>query len=177
MNKKEVWVYTKIKELKPLLDTADHTDVKVAEGHADMREFIAAMLNYHPWWISILFRIRAVLVRILGLVKHSIPGKVTPLRPEDVPLTPGETAAFFIVRFAGEHSYWVAETPPDKHLGAYIAVVVEPLKENVNRFFVITIVFYKHWTGPVYFNLIRPFHHLVIRRMMRAALKHRKKAT
>lgn len=162
---------TEIKELKPLLDTADHTDVKVAEGKADMREFIAGLLNYHPWWIDFLFRIRAVLVRILGLVKHSIPGKVAALRPEDIPLTPGETAAFFIVRFAAENAYWVAETPPDKHLGAYIGVVVEPVKENIKRFHVITIVHYKHWTGPVYFNLIRPFHHLVIRRMMKAALK------
>lgn len=29
----------------------------------------------------------------------------------------------------------------------------------------ITTVYYKHWTGPVYFNLIRPFHHLVVSRM------------
>ena len=121
---------TKINELKPLLEAADHTDVKVAEGHTDMREFIAAMLSYYPWWIAFLFRIRAILVRILGLVRHSNPGKLTALRPEDVPLTPGETAAFFIVRFARENTYWVAESPPDKHLRAYIAVVVERLKGN-----------------------------------------------
>ncbi|MCP5103876.1 MAG: DUF2867 domain-containing protein, partial [bacterium] len=42
---------------------------------------------------------------------------------------------------------------------------------------VVTIVHYKHWTGPVYFNLIRPFHHLVIRRMMKAALKNSGKKT
>ncbi len=143
-----------IKEIKPLLEAADHTDVKVAEGHVAMQEFIAAMLSYYPWWIALLLRIRAILVRILGLVKHPVPAKVTVLHPEDIPLTPGETAAFFIVRFAEENSYWVAETPPDKHLKAYIAVVVEQLKENINRFHVLTIVHYKHWTGPVYFNLI-----------------------
>ena len=162
---------TEIKELKPLLEAADHTDVKVAEGHADMREFIASMLSYYPWWIAFLFRIRAILVRTLGLVRHSSPGKVAALRPEDVHLTPGETAAFFIVRFARENTYWVAETPPDKHLRAYIAVVAERLKENINRFHVLTIVHYQHWTGPVYFNLIRPFHHLVVRKMMKAALR------
>jgi hypothetical protein len=32
------------------------------------------------------------------------------------------------------------------------------------------VVHYKHWTGPVYFNLIRPFHHLVVSRMARAGL-------
>jgi hypothetical protein len=165
----------RVKELKPLLETADHTDVKVAEGRTCMREFIASMLSYNPWWIAFLFRIRVILVSILGLVRHPIPEKKTALRPEDIPFTPGETAAFFIVRFAEENNYWVAETPPDKHLGAYIAVVMERVEDNINRFYVITIVHYKHWTGPVYFNLIRPFHHFVIRRMMKAALKNKQK--
>ena len=40
-----------------------------------------------------------------------------------------------------------------------------------NRFYIMTVVHYKHWTGPVYFNMIRPFHHLVVRRMALAGLK------
>ena len=36
---------------------------------------------------------------------------------------------------------------------------------SFNRYYVVTAVNYKHWTGPVYFNLIRPFHHLVVSRM------------
>jgi len=36
------------------------------------------------------------------------------------------------------------------------------------RYYIVTIVHYLHWTGPVYFNLIRPFHHLVVARMARA---------
>jgi hypothetical protein len=39
-------------------------------------------------------------------------------------------------------------------------------------YYPITIVFYKHWTGPVYFNLIRPFHHLVVARMARHGLTY-----
>ena len=35
----------------------------------------------------------------------------------------------------------------------------------------LTVVHYKHWTGPVYFNVIRPFHHLVVRQMARAGTK------
>ncbi|MGE6761631.1 DUF2867 domain-containing protein [Corallococcus interemptor] len=26
---------------------------------------------------------------------------------------------------------------------------------------------YRNWAGPVYFNVIRPFHHLVVARMAR----------
>ncbi|MCP4630164.1 MAG: DUF2867 domain-containing protein [bacterium] len=41
---------------------------------------------------------------------------------------------------------------------------IRSLDSKTNRFYVITVVHYKHWTGPVYFNLIRPFHHLVVSR-------------
>jgi hypothetical protein len=74
------------------------------------------------------------------------------------------------VRAGEEGRYWIAETPDDKHLKAYFVVVQEPLGNAVNRFSVITTIYYKHWTGPVYFNLIRPFHHLVVARMARHAL-------
>ena len=75
--------------------------------------------------------------------------------------------SFFTVRCAKEDVYWISETPDDKHLRAFFGVVKETSNNSMNRFHVITTVFYKHWTGPVYFNLIRPFHHLVVSRMAR----------
>jgi hypothetical protein len=53
-------------------------------------------------------------------------------------------------------------------LKAYFGIVAEPLANVINRYYIVTIVHYLHWTGPVYFNLIRPFHHLVVARMARA---------
>ena len=49
--------------------------------------------------------------------------------------------------------------------------VAEPLGNNPNRYYIVIIVHYLHWTGPVYFNLIRPFHHLVVWRMARAGAR------
>jgi hypothetical protein len=72
---------------------------------------------------------------------------------------------------AQEDVYWFAETPPDRHLKAYFGVVVEPLANDLKRYYIVTIVHYLHWTGPVYFNLIRPFHHLVVARMAQAGAK------
>jgi hypothetical protein len=92
------------------------------------------------------------------------------LQAEDVSFVAGDEVTFFTVRLAKEEKYWVGETPEDKHLRAYFGVVVEPVAENRRRFHVVTIVHYKHWTGPVYFNLIRPFHHLVVSRMARAGV-------
>jgi len=93
---------------------------------------------------------------------------------EDISFTPGEQVTFFIVRRAREGNFWISETPDDKHLRAYFGVVQEPSSHSLNRFYVITTVFYKHWTGLVYFNLIRPFHHLVVSQMAKCGLSNEK---
>ena len=160
----------RIPQIANLVEGSDYVDVKTIEGETSLRQFIAAMLSYYPWWVLLLYRIRAFLVKMLGLVEHEAPEVLPHLRPEDVSFAAGDEVTFFTVRLAKEGHYWVGETPEDKHLSAYFGVAVESLAENHKRFHVATIVHYKHWTGPVYFNLIRPFHHLVVSRMMRAGL-------
>ena len=162
----------KFKSLEIYYKDADIIDIKVFQGNTTLRQFIASMLSYYPWWIVQLYRIRKLLVGILGLTKHEAPHELPNLRPEDVSFTSGENVTFFTVRSAIEDLIWISETSDDKHLKAYFGVIREPLNNSVNRFHVITTVFYKHWTGPVYFNLIRPFHHLVVSRMAKHGLAH-----
>ena len=145
--------------------------MKSIEGDIDLRGFIAGMLSYYPWWLVALYRVREVLVNMLGLVKHEKPEILPVILPESLSFTPGENASFFIVRAAKENTYWVSETPEDKHLSAFIGVVTEKLTKKRNRFHVYTSIFYLHWTGPVYFNIIRIFHHLVVWHMMKAGIK------
>ena len=161
---------SKFPDLAKYFENADFTDVKVFEGDTTLRKFIASMLSYYPWWIVLLYHLRKLLVNLLGLVRHEAPEKLPNLQPNDISFIPGDAVTFFIVRYARDEEYWISETPDDKHLRAFFGVVKEPLSQSVNRFFVITTVFYKHWTGPVYFNLIRPFHHLVVSRMARHGL-------
>lgn len=153
-------------ELDRFFQDADYIDHKTITGEVGLREFIAGMLSFYPWWLVALYRLRGLLVRLLGLVKHEWDGRFPDLKPEEVSFTPGENASFFIVVAAREDTYWVSETPDDNHLQAFFGVRVEPLPDNRTRFHVFTLVRHLHWTGPVYFNLIRPFHHLVVRTMM-----------
>ncbi len=79
--------------------------------------------------------------------------------------------AFFTVRMVKEEQYWIAEAKYT-HLSALLGVVVEPLPDQQQkRFHVMTIVSYHNWTGLVYFNTIRPFHHLVVGRMAMAGVR------
>ena len=158
-----------VPELTPLLEGANHVDIKVVEGDMSMREFIAGMFSYYPSWIKNLYRVRWGFVRLLGMKQEGIPQTShMRMRPEDVSLIPGEKATFFTVEMAEDGRFWVAGAS-ESHLDAYLGVVVEPLAKG-NRFHVITIVHYNNWTGPVYFNVIRPFHHLVVSKMAKAGV-------
>ncbi|MCL4265491.1 MAG: DUF2867 domain-containing protein [Anaerolineae bacterium] len=162
---KQAYIFTEMPELTALMSGADHVDVKTVTGACSLPEFIAGMFSYYPGWVKSLYRIRWGFVRLLGMKQQGIPTQVY-MRPEDVPMTPGEKAAFFTVTMAEVDRYWVAEAN-ESHLTAYLGVVMTPLADN-NRFDVVTIVRYRRWTGPVYFNVIRPFHHIVVQKMAQA---------
>ena len=153
-------------EIQPLLAHADYIDVKTVTGKIGLRASIADFLNYRPAWLMSLYAVRAVFVRFLGMRQQR--GTFSRLlTPETVPMQVGKRAAFFTVRMAEEERYWFADNS-DKHLKATLGVVAEPLANQQKRFHVITIVHYHNWAGPVYFQAIRPFHHLVVTSMARA---------
>ncbi|PTL79671.1 DUF6463 family protein [Vitiosangium sp. GDMCC 1.1324] len=155
--------------LRPFASGADHVDVKTVETDVSLREFIARFMSWQPAWVSALYRVRGVFVRLLGLRQIGVP-RQTLLLPEDVPMQQGAAAAFFTVRQAEEERVWVVSAE-DSHLEAFLAVSVEPGGGQQRRFHVATIVRYRNWAGPVYFNVIRPFHHLVVGGMVRSAAR------
>lgn len=168
-------VRQRLEALLPAAKGADHVDVKAGVGEVSLREFLAGMFSYAPGWVRLLFRLRGALAAALGLQHEDVWN--APLRPEDVPFAPGELVKVFVVDAANEAedesqggAYWIA-SGRDTHLDAAIAVLVEPLEGVRRRFHVYTVVTYKRWTGPLYFNLIRPFHHLLVGAMLRAALR------
>lgn len=154
-------------ELATLAADADHVDVKPFVSDKSLPEFIAAFFSYQPRWIMFLYGVRFFFVRLLGMKQTGVSQRRT-IQPEDISMTPGATAAFFRVKTAVPDQYWVAEAA-ESHLTAQLGVAVEPLDGATNRFYVLTIVHYNSWAGPVYFNVIRPFHHLVVGSMGRFA--------
>jgi len=158
-----------VPELAALLEHADHIDVKTVSGSVDLRTFLANMLSYQPDWITSLYGVRAVFVRFLGMRQSGI-SRGRRLTPETIPMQEGMPASFFKVCKAEEEHYWLAEVK-DQHLNAILGVVVEPMPSyRQKRFHVLTVVHYQNWAGPVYFTVIRPFHHLVVGSMARAGV-------
>lgn len=158
-----------VKTVRDLLENDDHFDVKTIEGDVTLREFIVGMLSYYPVWIKALYAIRWGFVRLLGMKQDNMP--IPRLTPQSLAFDKGEMATFFQVFEAEENHYWIA-TANDKHLDAYVVVAQERLSNGHSRFHVGTIVHYNNWAGPVYFNVIRPFHHIVVSSMMKAGINY-----
>lgn len=150
--------------LAPVLAGADHIDVHATRSGAGLRQFIAGMMSYQPHWVSFLYGVRKLFVALLGMRQEGIPSAPR-WSPEDVPMHPGETASFFTVRASEEERYWLVDIE-ERHLRAALCVV-----RSEQLYSLVTIVHYRHWTGRIYFNVIRPFHHLVVDGMLRAGAR------
>ncbi len=160
-------LFTAVPNLPNLIESADHVDIKTISSDVSLRQFIAGMISYSPGWLKFLYGVRWFFVRLLGMKQEGLPQDLK-MQPEEVSFVAGEPAAFFAVKMAKEDSYWFAGIT-ESHLTAHLGVIVEPGQPN--RFHVLTIVHYHSWTGPVYFNVIRPFHHIVVAQMMNAGVK------
>jgi Txe/YoeB family toxin of Txe-Axe toxin-antitoxin module len=157
-----------IAEIRALLENADYAGLKRIDAPESLESFLTGMFSYRPQLIRLLYRLRAPLVRLLGFKQDAMP-EMDEWLPDDFPMFPCESVWFFTVRYVEKDHYWIAGCPRDRHLDADLAVVAEPLSDGTHRFYILTVVRYKHWTGPVYFNMIRLFNLLLVNRMTRFA--------
>lgn len=161
-------IRTDLPEIDDLLPTVDIVDVKTIRGAVSLREFTAGALGHGPLWIKALFAVRMVVALVLRLDKTGIPDSRR-LRPETVSFTPGDPASFFTV-IRGEEDHYLLVKVADNHLDAYLAIITDNAQPT-SSFKVVTLVQYLRPAGRFYYNLIRPFHHLVLLSMARAGVK------
>ncbi|MFI5711289.1 DUF2867 domain-containing protein [Kribbella sp. NPDC051620] len=163
--------YTDLPELADLLPEADVIDVKTAIGPVTLREFTAGALSLESRAGQALFALRVPVAKLMRLQMTGMPSR-TRLRPEDVSFTPGDQLAFFTVD-RGEEEHYLLLKVTDNHLFAYLAIIVDD-SGPVRAFKVVTLVHYLRGAGRLYYNLIRPFHHVAIRFMCRSGVNYRR---
>ncbi|WP_022661866.1 DUF2867 domain-containing protein [Paucidesulfovibrio longus] len=156
-------------ELSEFLENKDYTDHKNARSDKSLRAVVTEMFTYCPAWLRGFYRIRGLLARLLGL-RHDQELSAGDVSPEAISMSPGGKVRFFNVVSARENTWWVGEIN-DAHLSAWVVVVREPSAAGPALFHVATSVRHRHWIGPLYFNLIRPFHHFIVASMLRRAVR------
>ena len=156
---KSAAILNSIPPLQKICSNADHIYSVGFESRRDMEDFLIRLMSYKPGWLTFLYKVRGVLAGVMGLKHDEFMNHG--LEVTDYDFNRGGQVDFFNSIDFETDRFWIGEAT-DKHLSGYIGVVSEPAENGMHHYHVFTIVHYKHWTGPVYFNLIRPFSHLVV---------------
>ena len=121
---------------------------------------MAAFWTTSPAWLKFLFRLRDLLVRPFGLKTGEGPSR----EKLEEALNNGESCGFMSVAERTADETIVALD--DKHLVAYMSIYIEG-----GEVFASTVVKYHNKLGVVYFNLIRPFHILVVKNLFKQMMR------
>jgi hypothetical protein len=159
----------RIPQLRAVLDGADVVRVRSVEGRVELARFLEAMFAYRPGLVRLLYRLRGLVVPLIGVRQPSLPAMDEWL-PPDVPMLACGNIWFFSVSLADPERYWIGCCPHERHLTGYMGVVAEPLGRGRRRFHLVTVVHYKHWTGRLYFGLISPLNRFFMHRLARAGI-------
>ncbi|MFD3781761.1 DUF2867 domain-containing protein [Streptomyces sp. NPDC058612] len=158
-------------DLQRYVQAADHIDQVHARAAMSLRECVSVVMSWRPWWLKALLLARRALAQMLR-INHPVDTATDDLLPDRLSFINGDKIAFFTVTAADEEEF-VVLTAADTHLTVHLVVNRErtgPGPENTFRF--LTVVHYHRWTGPLYFNLIRPFHRLIMRRLIAAVTNY-----
>jgi hypothetical protein len=139
----------------------DHVDAFVV-GIRDVDQYsidylTALVFTSIPWWSRLLFDLRNILVKPLGLAhgRVAVSQDVAP----SISFALGEKAIFFTVVDRSDREIVMAED--DKHLQFRVSVLTEE-----RTLCLTTLVQYHSSLGQRYFTLIEPFHKLIVRSML-----------
>lgn len=118
-----------------------------------------------PAWFAALIALRNLLVSAFGL-KTGFGG--APSEPaRDVRFELGARDCYFTLIDRTDDELVMGEG--DRHLDFRVSTKKKYSPEGVTVFELTTVVWYNNWLGPIYFNVVKPFHRLLIRRMAQRA--------
>jgi len=151
------------------IGSADCMDLKQVQGTVSFRPFVAGLLSYSPFWVQFLYTVRRWTLQVMGF-DVDLKEATKKLTGETLAISPGESATFFEVLESDGKTYWIAKAP-ESNLGAVLGVIAEPVpnKPGVSQFHVLTTVRYHNNIGRLEYNMVRPFHHLILWLGMRKA--------
>ena len=123
-----------------------------------------------PKWTERLFELRNRLVSIFGLKTSKKPKNREALF-KNFKCEPNDKIGLFTVYHKDEHEVVLGED--DKHLNFRISLYKgeSPLGQNTKSLTISTTVTFHNWFGKLYFIPVKPFHRLIVPRMLKGILK------
>lgn len=112
------------------------------------KELLGEIFTNFPWWIDKLLKLRDILVKPLGLQG-------------------GEFKKYLLEMIQSQNEREIVWGMNDKHLCFYVSVWCSQWIENKQTIGITTIVKYNNLLGKVYFFVIKPFHKMIIKSMLK----------
>ena len=122
-------------------------------------DLMTAFWTTMPGWVNTLFKLRNALVRPFGLQTDNGDAKQL-----EKAIRSGRD--YRMMSVVGKTDNETVISLDDKHLKAYLSVYAEAHEIHLS-----TLVRYHNRLGFFYFNLIHPFHTLVVKSMFRRIIK------
>ena len=147
--------------IKNILSQIDFTDTFSTTNHVDTIEAVTKLVfGTMPPWIAFLMKLRNKIVSVFGL-KTEMPDDY------NVKYTVGGYIGFFQI-FSIEPNEIILGAD-DSHLNFRVSVHNNQQKEfNIQ---VSTLVQYNNSFGKFYMAIVKPFHHIVVKQMVKQAYK------
>ena len=149
---------------------ADYTDAFCCDVATD-RKFTADDLQVSFWtvmpkWVEALFNFRNLLVKPFGLQNDGV--KKHAREFEDCVRNGKSTGLASVV---GKSENETVICLNDKHLKANMSVLIKERGGEKESIYLITTVHFHYWLGRAYFYAICPFHHIIVRSMLKSTVK------
>lgn len=124
-----------------------------------------------PKWVAALFKMRNVLVSLLGL-KTSGNGTSQQETLDNFTFDPGDRLGLFKIYSKTNNEIILGED--DKHLDFRVALLREQADESQDResLTISTIVNFNSNLGKLYFAIVKPFHRLIVPIMLKGIIRH-----
>ncbi|GAA4234146.1 DUF2867 domain-containing protein [Postechiella marina] len=120
-----------------------------------------------PKWSEKLFELRNRIVSIFGL-KISEKNKDRQQQLENFTYEPGSSLGLFNVYSKTENEVILGED--DKHLNFRISLLKENAQTQNKKLTITTVVKYNNWFGKLYFLPVKPFHKLIVPKMLKGVV-------
>jgi len=118
----------------------------------------------NPKWLESLYKLRDIIVKPFGLKG----GEERDVQMLEECIRKGIDYRFVSIPAKSENETVLCLN--DKHLKAYISVYLENAENDNKLVYATTVVHFHNKLGYLYFNVIRPFHYIVVKKMLSGTL-------
>jgi hypothetical protein len=122
-----------------------------------------------PVWVRLLFWLRDILVKPLGL-KGSDRTDHSTFKKNFTRMVKTSGSYKMINILAKSDNETVIQLT-DKHLTAELSCCAENITDEYMKIKIITLVHYHNVSGKIYFNIIKPFHIIILKTVLKRSVK------